>query len=261
MTIHVKKESSFTKFSYESWVRCGDSQASLFVKYYQLYNARVSIYSDGKSLISKSSRDFTTSTSQWTKLDKSVSLTRNSDSHIEVELTPVDETEDSVADVAVKMMDIPPYTDDCMATKFCMRVFGDNTDPEFEFRNVNDMQLECLDDDTDSMSDSLKAVCAKWLDCLEDVDRELLKNLLTAMLVTASSASTAEAPPSPASTATATEAPSPAPTATEPPQSNAGHTQCESALTAQWQCSHRKVQCLESGALGQVRELHVSYTC
>jgi len=86
--------------------------------------------------------------------------------------------------VSLRAENIHSFTDHCMATKFCLKEFGNVTPAEYEIRNVNQKQLGCLENEVDDMPEASREVCERWLECLQDVDKKLLKNLLQAALGT-----------------------------------------------------------------------------
>ena len=56
--------------------------------------------------------------------------------------------------------------DACMSASTCLSELGTGSDAEFELRNLNVDQLNCLLDDISSMSLKVKKACSKWKKCL-----------------------------------------------------------------------------------------------
>jgi len=106
----------------------------------------------------------------------------NSDASIHVEFDPVDPAKTAKGKVQLFASNVSPYSDQCLTTKFCLKLFGDASDAGYELRNVNKMQLHCLAGDSASMSAAVRAKCKKWLECLKSADRALLESFLRAAL-------------------------------------------------------------------------------
>lgn len=72
---------------------------------------------------------------------------------------------------------------DCMAHKVCLDMLGNGTDSEYDLRNKNEFQKDCLEDDIDKHSSTdVQETCERWKNCLtEDMQTTLLAFLRAAI--------------------------------------------------------------------------------
>merc|ERR1719253_2080677 len=109
-------------------------------------------------------------------------------SHIRIELVPLDASAPAAAEMKPAAEGVSVATEDCLSIKDCLTVFGDGTAASFKLRNINELQLACLQHSSGAthLSSDLADKCEEWLNCLDSDKKSSLEALLLAAGVGAS---------------------------------------------------------------------------
>jgi len=125
-----------------------------------LTNGDIIIYVNGKRF------DSFTESEMKTKDKKCVSFDSTKDSQLRMEFHRNNKALAASSNLYIEVIGVDASVDNCMAVKDCLKIFGDDSDTSFAFRNSNHKQLECIVATDDATRNAISDKCAPWTQCL-----------------------------------------------------------------------------------------------
>jgi len=179
LSLKVAAGSNFTNYDSEAWARC-TTRGKWLVNLHTLTNGNLSIFLEQKLIASRTEISQTNSGENSIQLD----VQKSGNTRILISFSPTDHSNPSSAEVNMQALGVDPSAESCMDVKDCLGELSDGSREASELRNKNKRQLQCLDEDTASMSPELKTMCQKWNACVVAEDTKVsLRHFLRAVLL------------------------------------------------------------------------------
>jgi hypothetical protein len=197
LVIDVTEDDS-DSFVAEVFLACGGSgtDAKLELQLHELLNAKLLVFVDGTQVDLEDPVEGTQVTEinagNWQNMEHHAHqlqshLSPNFKGTVRLVLQRTPGTSHSRARIEFDARKVATITNECMDVKACLNVFGDGSVAGFQIRNDNSLQLACLQNQMQSMTQAQKDKCAEWKACLSQnpSTMETLKTFLEVAFATA----------------------------------------------------------------------------
>jgi len=181
MQVNVDANDPKDTYALEVFASCSSSTGSWIVRPKEIVNAYVKVYVDGALQKTLQDADSNCASNCETNFGKSgstvtLNIASGQKARIRIVLQPKKSGSVARAKMAIQANSIDSGVDECMSTKVCLSVLGDNSADSYELRNSNLKQRDCLSGTWQS------AKCTEWKNCLPADQEEKLLAFLKASL-------------------------------------------------------------------------------